>query len=98
MEESNLWELARSFFGGRPMASRFSRGWQLLKQSWAVMRQDRSLVLFPIMSSIACIVVTISFVVPLVLFMIGSGQANFNQADGQQPREWQNIAYYVWAF
>ena len=37
-------------------SGRFSRGWQLTKDSWAVVRADRSLVVFPIVSAIAGIV------------------------------------------
>jgi hypothetical protein len=29
---------------------RISRGWALTKQSWAVLKNDRSLVIFPILS------------------------------------------------
>ena len=29
-----------------------SRGWELTKQSWAVLKNDRSLVIFPILSAI----------------------------------------------
>ncbi len=32
---------------------RISRGWQLTKQSWAIVRQDRSLAAFPILATIA---------------------------------------------
>ena len=33
-----------------------SRGWALTKQSWAVLKNDRSLVIFPILSTIFAIV------------------------------------------
>src|SRR5258705_9996501 len=32
---------------------RISRGWQLAKKSWAVLRNDRSLMVFPVISVIA---------------------------------------------
>ncbi|MGZ5394609.1 MAG: hypothetical protein ACXWEI_03810, partial [Mycobacterium sp.] len=33
-----------------------SRGWALTKQSWAVLKNDRSLVIFPILSAIFAMV------------------------------------------
>ncbi|MBL9147846.1 MAG: hypothetical protein JNM94_04060 [Phycisphaerae bacterium] len=44
---------------------RFARSWQLTKQSWAVLRAEKSLVLFPIISSVALVAITVSFVVPI---------------------------------
>lgn len=52
------------------MAGRIARGWELFKESWAVLRQDKELILFPIFSSIACILVVISFAMPF-LFVPG---------------------------
>ena len=40
---------------------RIGRGWQLAKQSWAVVKTDRSLVVFPIVSAIAGIVTAAIF-------------------------------------
>jgi hypothetical protein len=42
----------------------FSRSWQLVKASWAVLQSDKELLWFPIMSSIALIVVTLLLLVP----------------------------------
>jgi hypothetical protein len=38
------------------MSGKWSRGWALTKESWAIVRADRSLLLFPIVSGIAAIV------------------------------------------
>lgn len=48
------------------MFARFSRSWQLVKASGTVLRQDKELLLFPFFSAIATILVTISFLVPLL--------------------------------
>ena len=40
---------------------RIGRGWQLAKQSWSVVRGDRSLIVFPIVSAIAGIITAIVF-------------------------------------
>ena len=43
---------------------RFGRSWELIKLCWAVLRQDKELVVFPIVSGIAVVIVTASFIVP----------------------------------
>ncbi len=43
---------------------RFGRSWELIKLCWGVLRQDKELVVFPIVSVIAVVIVTASFIVP----------------------------------
>jgi hypothetical protein len=38
---------------------KFSRSWELVKQSFAVLRSDKQLMLFPILSAISCFIVTV---------------------------------------
>ncbi len=47
------------------MFARIATGWELAKQSFGVLRHDKELVLFPLMSSLACLLVLASFAVPL---------------------------------
>jgi hypothetical protein len=49
------------------MFTRLSRSWELIKASGAVLRQDKELLLFPLFSSIATLVVAATFIVPLIL-------------------------------
>jgi hypothetical protein len=37
---------------------KFSRSWELVKQSFAILRSDKQLMLFPVISAIACLIVT----------------------------------------
>ena len=48
------------------MFTRFSRSWELIKASGAVLRQDKELLLFPFFSAIATAAVSASFILPLV--------------------------------
>ena len=48
------------------MAGRFSRSIELAKASWAVVRSDKELMLFPVMSVCALLLVTASVAVPVV--------------------------------
>lgn len=48
------------------MFNKFSRSWALIKASSTVLRQDKELLVFPLLSSLAAIVVVLSFLLPLV--------------------------------
>ena len=37
---------------------KFSRSWQLVKQSFAILRSDKQLMLFPVFSAVSCFIVT----------------------------------------
>ena len=47
------------------MFTKLSNSWNLMKASWAVLREDKELIIFPILSTVAVILVTISFAVPM---------------------------------
>jgi hypothetical protein len=47
------------------MFERISYTWSLMGASWSVLKRDKALILFPLFSSIACILVVASFVAPL---------------------------------
>lgn len=47
------------------MFERLSKGWELSKQSLQVLKMDKELLLFPVMSGIACVLVLASFAIPL---------------------------------
>jgi hypothetical protein len=49
------------------MFTRISRSWELIKASGAVLRQDKELLLFPFFSAVATLLVSASFIVPLIL-------------------------------
>jgi hypothetical protein len=47
------------------MFARISNSWELVKASWAVLRSDKELIVFPIVSVIGTIIVIISFAIPM---------------------------------
>ena len=61
--------------------TRFSRSWELIKASGAVLRQDKELLLFPLFSAIATLLVFASFIVPLV----ATGALEQMNPDSQAP-------------
>lgn len=62
------------------MFERIANSWQLVKASAAVLRADKELVIFPIVSAIGVSLVTLSFFVPMILagfidsFIAGDGR------------------------
>ena len=47
------------------MFERVANGWELAKASWGVLKLDKELLLFPLMSGIAWLIVLASFALPL---------------------------------
>jgi hypothetical protein len=62
---------------------RLARGWQLTKHSWSVVRADRSLVVFPVISGIAGVVTAAVF--------FGAGAAFVSASD----KDWVAIPFVV---
>jgi len=61
--------------------SKFARSWALMKASGDVLRQDKELMMFPLFSGIAAILITISFALPLVAVNA------FDQIDSSQESQ-----------
>jgi hypothetical protein len=55
------------------MFQRISNSFRLVKESWAVLRQDKEIMLFPVVSGITSLVIAASFIVPLVLVVAADG-------------------------
>jgi len=62
------------------MFERFRRSWQLTKQSWRVLLADKELMVLPVLSGLAILVVCLSFVVPAALL---GGEALLEE--GREP-------------
>jgi len=52
------------------MFERIGYTWQLMRASWAVLKQDKMLLLFPLLSALCCGLVVASFVVPLFFWSL----------------------------
>jgi len=70
------------------MFSSIGRSWELAKSSFRVLRADKELLIFPLLSFVALVIVLISFAVPFV--MLGG------ISDAQEGQV--NVASYVLAF
>jgi len=70
---------------------RFSNTWQLMRASWYLLRQDKEILLFPLISGICCLIVLASFAVPIV----SSGAWKPPARDAELS---QQIVYYAILF
>src|SRR3989344_6704753 len=61
------------------MFQSFSQSWQLVKQSYAVLKLDKEMLLFPIISGVLTIIAFISLFIPLgvLTLLTGLNQTNF---------------------
>jgi hypothetical protein len=48
------------------MSGTLSRSWQLVKETWRVLSKDKELIVFPVISGLAVLVIIASFIVPLL--------------------------------
>jgi hypothetical protein len=58
------------------MFERISASWQLVLASWDVLRSDKELIVFPIVSSIAALIVMVTFAVPMFAAGMFDAMAN----------------------
>ncbi|MEI7577370.1 MAG: DUF6159 family protein [Armatimonadota bacterium] len=76
------------------MFERFNRSWALAKQTFGVMRNQPTLALFPIISGIATLFVSLSFLAPIAFSAYQSGMFE----SGAKTREQIPIWYYIVSF
>lgn len=78
------------FFGN------ISKTWELMGQSWRVLKQDKELLVFPLVSGICSILVIASFVIPSI--MTDSWMPPATGQEGQPPETAEQVAYYAKLF
>ncbi|MBX3358573.1 MAG: hypothetical protein KF745_09095 [Phycisphaeraceae bacterium] len=78
------------------MFERMARSWALTKQSARVLRRDKQLLLFPIVSSVACLLVLASFAIPVLLTIDFSAAGETTRQ--QREAAAQNPVYYLGVF
>ena len=61
------------------MFEKLSYTWELMRASWGVLQRDKRLLVFPLLSGIACLLVLASFAIPI--FITGYWHPPTRQAD-----------------
>lgn len=77
------------------MFARLGNGFELAKQSWQVLRQDKHLIVFPLLSGICCLMVMATFAIPLVM---SGAVENAMARDGEAGDPMQNPVYLAVLF
>src|SRR5690348_4521097 len=78
---------------------RLSGSWELLKASARVLRSDKELLIFPFVSALATLAVTVTFIVPMILAgfidRIATGQSNVQIAGAVVAFVYYLIQYFI---
>ena len=77
--------------------SKTATTWELMKSSWHVLMRDKVLLLFPVVSGIACFLVLLTFVVP-ALGVGGAGMRSLARGTGGAAGYVLLFAYYLCNF
>jgi len=73
---------------------KFSRTWQLMGASWQLLKQDKKLIVFPLISGVALVIVILLFGVPLY----SSGEAQRYLGDPNHPARQMYITLFLFYF
>ena len=73
------------------MFSKFSTTWSLMGEAWQVLKQDKEMLLFPLVSGICCLLVMASFAIPII-------SSESWQPPGRDATTSQQIGYYATLF
>ncbi|MCX7512718.1 DUF6159 family protein [Frateuria hangzhouensis] len=77
------------------MAGKFARSWALMKASAAVLRSDKALLAFPLLSGLCSLVVAASFMIPVAVVAVASDGAAIDH-DRWSPATWLVMfAFYL---
>jgi len=80
------------------MFDRISNSFALARSSWQVLRTDKQLIVFPILSGIGCFLVLLSFALPFFAHPQWLDFMNNNNAQGRQPPPWIYIVAFAYYF
>ena len=75
------------------MFHRMTNGWHLAVQSWQVLKLDKELLVFPLLSGIACMLVMASFAIPL--WATGFAEAAVAQEGAGLEEAYQILGYVL---
>jgi hypothetical protein len=77
--------------------SKTATTWELMKASWAVLMRDKMLLLFPVVSGVACFLVLLTFIVPAI-GLGGTGMRGLARGYGGATGYFLLFCYYLCNF
>ena len=80
------------------MFDRFRRSWALVRQSWGILKVEKGLVLFPIVSAAASLAALASFVVPIAMSIDWDKAGGEGQSFEEQLQPWHYAASFAFYF
>lgn len=75
------------------MFDRMSNGWVLIRQSWEVLKLDKELLVFPLISGVVCLLVMASFAVPV--YSTGLAEEVFAEQQAMEEGEGGSPIYQI---
>ena len=76
------------------MTGRISRGWQLFKATFGILKAEKSLILFPVISAVLSLLVLIVFIFPALMLFSSTG-AN---TDAWGVSQWAMWVVFLFVF
>lgn len=73
---------------------KFARSWELMKASAGVLRSDKSLLVFPLLSGICSLVVMASFLIPVAAMTIEGEQLGVHYQHGLSTASWTLLFFF----
>src|SRR5207237_471760 len=80
------------------MFDRISNSFTLARSSWQILRTDKQLIVFPIISGIACLLILLSFALPFIVHPQWLDFMNQNNPQGRQVPPWVYIVAFAYYF
>jgi hypothetical protein len=82
--------------GGHRMAGKFARSWELTKQAWSVLKEDKRLLIFPLISGTLTLLVICSAVGGLIAAI--AAQGGFDTGAGGDSMQKLKETYGPWGY
>jgi hypothetical protein len=76
------------------MAGKFSRSWALMKASAEVLRSDKSLLVFPLLSGVCSLVVMASFLIPVAAMTLEGERLGVHYQHGLSTASWTLLFFF----
>ena len=77
---------------------KFARSWALMKASAGVLRAEKSLLVFPLLSGLCTLVVAASFLVPVAVMAIGGHRLGIRHEHGLSAASWTLLFLFYLAY